>query len=197
VWGSLILTAATAAGRDRRDRDAWGGDGHFGRGGVGRSRLRSRCEIGAGTADEVFFWISNISSVSTLVVWCAISVTYLRFRAGLKYHGIDRNTLSFKSPLQPFLAWFSICFCSIVAFFNGFDCFFPGNFSAKTFVPPYIDIPIVMCLFFGYKFIKKTKFVRVHEMDLWTDKAEIDAQEPYWPVVEPKNWLQRIWFWIA
>jgi amino acid transporter len=148
-------------------------------------------------SSEVFFWISNLSAVSTLIVWASVSYTYVCFYRGLKHNGIDRNTLPFKSPLQPYLAWFSICFCLIVAFFNGFDAFFPGRFSAKTFIPPYIDIPIVLALFFGYKLVKKTKFVRVQDMDLWSGKAEIDALEPHWPVVKPRNFLERIWFWIA
>lgn len=148
-------------------------------------------------ASEVFFWISNLSAVSTLIVWASVSYTYLRFYYCLKYNGIDRNTLPYKAPLQPFLAYFAICFCLIVAFFNGFDAFFPGRFSAKTFVPPYIDIPIFLSLFFGYKFINKTRFVKLSEMDIWSGKAEIDRLEPLWPVVKARNWLERIWFWIA
>lgn len=95
------------------------------------------------TSSEVFFWLSNISAVSTLLVWGSICITYIRFYYGLRHHGIDRNDLPWKAPLQPYLAYFAIGFCGVVAFFNGYDCFFPGNFSAKTFVPPYIDIPIV------------------------------------------------------
>ena len=146
---------------------------------------------------EVFFWFSNLSAVSTLIVWASVSYTYLCFYRALKFNGIDRDTLPYKSPMQPFLAYFAICFCLVVAFFNGFDAFFPGKFSAKTFVPPYIDIPIVLTLFFGYKLVKKTSFVKVQDMDLWSGKAEIDALEPLWPVVKPRNFLERIWFWIA
>ncbi|KAH8174713.1 amino acid permease domain-containing protein [Sarocladium implicatum] len=148
-------------------------------------------------ASEVFFWISNISAVSTLIVWASECVIYLRFYQGLKYHGIDRDTLPFKSPLQPFLAYFGLVFCVTIAIFNGFDCFFPGNFSAKTFIPPYINIPIFATLFLGYKFVKGTKFVKVQEMDLWSGKAEIDRLEPHWVVPKPRNFLERIWFWIA
>lgn len=149
------------------------------------------------SSSDVFFWFSNISAVSTLIVWCSISVTYLRFYYGLRKNGISRTSLPWKSPLQPFLAIFAICFCSIVALFNGYDCFFPGNFSARTFVPPYINIPIYFTLFLGYKFIKRTSVVPLSEMDLWSGKAEIDRQEPLWPVRTPRNWLERVWFWIA
>ena len=146
---------------------------------------------------DVFVWISNLSSVSTLIVWTSISITYLRFYKGLKYYGIPRSSLPFRSPIQPYLAYFAACFSATVALLNGFDAFFPGKFSARTFVPPYIDIPIFASLFLGYKLVKRTKFVKVEEMDLWSGKAEIDRQEPLWPVRRPKNFLQRIWFWIA
>lgn len=144
---------------------------------------------------QVFFWFSNISAVSTLIVWCSICVTYLRFYHGLERNGISRTSLPWKAPLQPFLAYFGICFCSVIAFFNGFDAFFPGRFSAKSFVPPYIDIPIFLALVLGYKFVKKTKLVELGDMDLWSGKTEIDRQ--VWPVRKPRNVVERVWFWIA
>ncbi|KAI1637565.1 amino acid permease [Biscogniauxia mediterranea] len=146
---------------------------------------------------EVFFWFSNLSAVSTLVVWASICVTYLRFYCGLRRQGVPRDSLPWRAPGQPYLACFSVGFCLVVALFNGFDAFFPGNFSAKTFLPPYIDIPIFACLFLGYKLFKKTSFVKLDEMDLWSGKAEVDRLEGTWPEVQPRNFLERIWFWIA
>ncbi|KAF2724922.1 AAT family amino acid transporter [Polychaeton citri CBS 116435] len=146
---------------------------------------------------DVFFWFSNLSAVSTLLVWASICLTYLRFYAGLKANGISRSSLPWKAPLQPYLAYFGLCFCAVVAFFNGYDAFFPGKFSAKSFVPPYINIPIFFLLLFGYKIVKKTKMVKLVEMDLWSGKAEIDRLEPLWPVRRPRNLVERVWFWIA
>ncbi|OAA48972.1 amino acid permease [Beauveria brongniartii RCEF 3172] len=148
-------------------------------------------------SSQVFFWISNLSAVSTLIVWASVSYTYLRFYHGLGHHGVDRDTLPYKSPMQPFLAYFAIVFCLVVALFNGFDAFFPGRFSAKSFLPPYIDIPIFLGLFLGYKFIKKTKLVPLADMDIWSGKAEIDRLEGTWAVPKPRNFLERIWFWLA
>ncbi|KAL7624798.1 hypothetical protein AAE478_004012 [Parahypoxylon ruwenzoriense] len=149
------------------------------------------------SGEQVFFWFSNISAVSTLIVWASICVTYLRFYYGLRYNGISRDNLPYKSPLQPFLAYFAICFCLVVAIFNGYDTFFPGKFGAKTFVPPYIDILIFACLFLGYKLVKKTRFVKLSAMDLWSGKIEIDRLEGTWPEVKPRNFLEKIWFWVA
>ncbi|KAI1110556.1 AAT family amino acid transporter [Nemania sp. NC0429] len=147
--------------------------------------------------ESVFFWFSSLSAVSTLIVWSAVCVTYLRFYYGLRHNGIARDTLPYKAPLQPFLAYFALCFCVVVAFFNGFDAFFPGKFSAKTFVPPYIDVPIFLALFLGYKLVRKTRLVPLAEMDLWSGREEIDRMEGSWPEVRPRNFIERIWFWIA
>lgn len=136
---------------------------------------------------EVFFWISNLSSVSTLIVWSSIAVTYIRFYHGLRHHGQSRDSLPFKSPFQPYLAYFALIFSATVAFFNGFDAFFPGHFSAKSFVPPYIDIPIFATLFLGYKFIKGTKMVDIEDMDLWSGKEEADELESTWEEPKPRN----------
>ncbi|KAJ5833971.1 hypothetical protein N7474_002282 [Penicillium riverlandense] len=146
---------------------------------------------------EVFFWISNLSSVSTLIVWTSIAVTYIRFYRGLRHYGISRDTLPFKAPFQPYMAYFAVIFPSTVAFFNGFDAFFPGHFSAKTFVPPYIDIPIFVSLFLGYKVVKKTKLVELDDLDLWSGKDEADRLESIWEEPKPRNFIERIWFWIA
>lgn len=149
------------------------------------------------SGEEVFFWFSSLSAVSTLLVWASVCLTYLRFYYGLRFHGIARESLPYKAPWQPFLAYFAMGFCLVVAFFNGFDAFFPGRFSAKTFVPPYVDVPIFLGLFLGYKLWKGTSMVQLGEMDLWSGKAEIDRLEGTWPEVKPRNFLERIWFWIA
>lgn len=146
--------------------------------------------VGSKSAD-VFFWISNLSAVSTLVVWTSISIVYIRFHQGMKHQGIPRSALPYRAPLQPYLAYFSAIFSSTVAFFNGFDAFFPGKFSAKTFVPPYIDIPIFFGLFLGYKLIMRTRAVRKDEMDFWSGKEEIDRLEHLWEEPKPRNFLGK------
>ncbi|KAG6038758.1 hypothetical protein E4U41_003735 [Claviceps citrina] len=146
---------------------------------------------------DVFFWISNLSAVNTLIMWASLCYTYIHFYYALRHHGVSRDALPYRSPLQPFLAYFAIVFCLVVALFNGFDAFFPARFSARAFVPPYIGIPIFLTLFLGYKLVKKTRFVTLSEMDLWSGKADIDRLEGTWTVAKPRNWLEKIWFWIA
>jgi hypothetical protein len=89
------------------------------------------------------------------------------------------------------MAYFAMTFSSTVAIFNGFDAFFPGHFSAKSFIPSYIDIPIFAILFMGYKFMKGTKIVRIEDMDLLSGKEEADELESMWEEPKPRNFIGK------
>lgn len=118
----------------------------------------------------------------------AICVTYLRFYAALKAQGVDRDQMPFKSPFQPYLAWSTLVYFSVLTFFNGFYSFMPWN--VETFITTYIGIPIFLTLFTFWKLFKKTKFVKPSEADLWTGKAAIDAE--VWPDTVPRNLPEKV-----
>ena len=59
----------------------------------------------------------------------------------------------------------------------------------------YIGIPIYFCLFFFWKIFKRTKWVNPAEADIFSGKAALDAV--HWPEKIPKNFAQKIWYWIA
>jgi len=100
-----------------------------------------------------------------------------------------------KSPFQPYLAWISLIFFSIIVIFNGWEVFTKGGWSTTNFIIAYIGIPIYFGLFFFWKIFKKTKWVKSSEADLWTGKAAIDAE--VWPEEHPRNVFERFWFWVA
>jgi len=59
-------------------------------------------------AANVFNWFANMTAIAGLMSWFGISLTYLRFYAGLKAHNIDRKKFHFYSKLQPFAAWYAM-----------------------------------------------------------------------------------------
>lgn len=148
-------------------------------------------------AAKAFSWFQNLCSIASLFTWCSICVAYIRFHAALKAQGIDRNTLVMKSPFQPYLAWIALVFFSLVILFNGFAVFMYGNWNVSDFIAAYVGIPIFFVCFFGWKLIKRTKWLRADEADLYTGKAEVDAEEAHWVEPVPRNWLERFWFWLA
>ena len=68
---------------------------------------------------KVFGWFANMTAVAGLLTWFGISYTYTRFYAGMKIQGIDRENLPFKSPLQPFAAWYATVSCLLISFVRG------------------------------------------------------------------------------
>lgn len=111
----------------------------------------------------------------------------------MKAQGVDRNTLIFKTPFQPYTAWVALIFFSIIIVFNGFYAFIP--FDAKSFVTAYVGIPIYFLLYIFWKVFRRTKVVPPEEADIFTGKAALDAVE--WPSEVPRNFLERIWQWLA
>ncbi len=156
------------------------------------------CASGAKT---VFLWFQNLVTIAQLFTWVSICVAYLRFRAALLAQNVDRDTLIFKSKFQPYTAWFALCFFSVIIVFNGFAVFIqsdpdvPWSFNPTDFFTAYINIPIFALLFFIWKVIKRTRMVQPFEADIWSGKHAVD--NAVWPEDEPKNLLERIWFWIA
>jgi len=48
------------------------------------------CQNGSG---KVFNWFANMTSIAGLMTWFGISITYIRFYAGIKAQGISRREL--------------------------------------------------------------------------------------------------------
>ncbi|KAJ9614195.1 hypothetical protein H2200_002331 [Cladophialophora chaetospira] len=149
------------------------------------------CSAGSNT---VFTWFQNLTTISTLFTWVSINIAYIRFHAALKAQGVDRNTLPFKSPFQPYLGYAAAIFFSLIIFFNGFDSI-AGGWKYKDFITDYIGVPIYFGLYLFWRVFKRTHFRKASEADLYTGKAALDAI--VWPERKPRNILERIWFWIA
>ena len=59
----------------------------------------------------------------------------------------------------------------------------------------YIGIPIYFGFYLFWKILKRPACVKPHEADIWSGKAAIDAE--IWPERVPRNFLERVWFWLA
>lgn len=153
--------------------------------------------VSAGSA-SVFTWLTNISTISGFIAWICVLITYLRFRLAMIANGIW-ETRPFKTPLQPYASYFTIGFISLVCITNGFMVFVGGSFTASSFVAAYITLPIFFVLYFGHKLYSRNwKWARpIDQVDVISGVAEADAEERAHPPREPRNWLERIWFWIA
>ncbi|KAL2126741.1 hypothetical protein VTI74DRAFT_320 [Chaetomium olivicolor] len=137
--------------------------------------------IGAG---DLWNWLQNLVGVSNQLSWISIGLASLRFRAGLERQG-KTHLLPFKNWTYPWGPWIAIVLNSILVLVQGWSCFSP-NFDAVSFVSFYIELPVMLVMFLAWKLIKRTKFVRLDDMDLETDVYPV--QEP----TEEKGWRSRL-----
>lgn len=156
--------------------------------------LLTYLSVGSGAA-EVFNWMMNLTTIAQLFTWCSILIAYIRFRAACNAQGVDPASLPMRSRFQPYVAYATLFFFVIIILFQGFAVFTKGAWSVTDFLTAYIGIPIYFGLYIFWKVFKREPFVKAAEADLWSGKAALDAQ--HWPERVPRNFAERVWFWIA
>ena len=123
--------------------------------------------IGAG---QLWSWLSAIVGVSNQISWVAIGLASLRFRAGIKAQGLE-HLLPYKNWTYPYGPIFSVVLNSFLILVQGWSCFSP-KFKAVDFVSFYVELPVMLVMFVGWKLLKRTKLVKLEEMDLVTDRFD-------------------------
>ncbi|KAK7214587.1 hypothetical protein V2G26_002590 [Clonostachys chloroleuca] len=138
--------------------------------------------IGAG---QLWSWLQNIVGVSNQLSWISIGIASIRFRSGLERQG-KTHLLPFKNWTYPVGPWISVLLGSFLVLVQGWSCFSP-KFSAVDFVSFYIELPVMLLMFVIWKLVKRTKFVKLEEMDLETDVYTVDEDHKLEPEDE-KGW---------
>ncbi|KAM0790288.1 hypothetical protein ACM66B_005590 [Microbotryomycetes sp. NB124-2] len=110
---------------------------------------------GSTNAGTVFDWFANMTSACGLLTWMGILWTSIRWNKACKPQGIDRNTLAFKAPFQPYLSWYAFIFIGIVLFFSGWESFYGYGgpdyvFPKSDFSTTYFPIMFAPCLYVAH-----------------------------------------------
>lgn len=147
---------------------------------------------------NVFTWFTNLSTVSGFLAWLCVITSFLQFRKAMIFQGI-MDTRPFKSSFQPYASYITFFVVALLAITNGFNVFVGDSFEVGNFIAAYITLPLFAILYFGHKFYTKNwKFVYpVEEIDVFTGLDEVERVEAMYPERAPRNWIEKIWFWIA
>ncbi|KIW00398.1 uncharacterized protein PV09_08107 [Verruconis gallopava] len=131
--------------------------------------------IGAG---QLWTWLQNIVGVSNQLSWIAIGIASFRFRSAIRKQGKE-DLLPFKNWTYPYGPIASVILNSVLVLVQGWSAFSP-KFDVVSFISYYIELPIMLLMYVGWKIVKKTKVVSLEEMDLDKDvyKAEADDNLP-------------------
>ncbi|KAJ6787519.1 hypothetical protein PWT90_02282 [Aphanocladium album] len=118
----------------------------------------------------VFNWLLNITSVAGFITWSLINVCHIRFMKALKAQNIDRNSLPYVAPFQPYLSWFGLFFNVLIILTSGFTVFMDWNTS--DFFAAYVSVLIFIVFYIGHKLVFRTKVVPLAEVDLVKGRSE-------------------------
>lgn len=148
------------------------------------------------SSSQVFAWFSNITTISGFISWIFVAFAYTRWRKAITVQSLD-DRVTYRTPFQPFGAYFVIGFISIITITNGYGVFF--DFKIADFLAAYITLPIVVALYIGHRayryFIKgQTRWLTpLEEFDF--SKLELVEEEARGITPRlPQNRWQKIWY---
>lgn len=117
-----------------------------------------------------------------MITWMSIGIGSLRLRAALTKQG-KTHLLPFKNWSYPYVPWFVVIGNIFLIFVQGWSCFSP-SFDVILFITYYIELPLMVAMFVVWKYLKKTTFYSLKEIDLatniYTSEHAGDDQRTNW-----------------
>ncbi|OKL56444.1 hypothetical protein UA08_08168 [Talaromyces atroroseus] len=144
---------------------------------------------------NVFWWLVDLTAAGTLVSWITVAWNHIRLIQALKKQGIPATKLPWHNSWTFYGSWFALVSCIIILFTGGFAVFTAGNWSPSDFVSSYLDIPLVLVAFGGYKLIRRTKWVNLSDIPLAQALEEAQSDPENVPVVKERWWERWNFLW--
>lgn len=137
--------------------------------------LLAYMSVSSGSA-KVFNYFVNVVSIVGILTWISILITYICFDRAVKAQGMDKRQFAYIAPFQPYGAYFSLGFCTMIALIKNFTAFI-SPFNYESFITGYIGLPIFFICYFGYKLKYHTHIRTPQEVDLVSLRAAVDRDE--------------------
>ncbi|GAB7348428.1 hypothetical protein MBLNU459_g6851t3 [Dothideomycetes sp. NU459] len=148
------------------------------------------------SASTVLSWFINLVTASQLINYAVMCATFLCWKRACDAQGLDRSSLPYKGWGQPYVAWYGLVGCLVMAFVGGYTVFLPGNWDVPTFLFSYFMIGLFPVLFVGWKLLKKTKWKTTLQVDLKGEVEEIEEYQRHFVPTPPKNVVEKGFNWI-
>lgn len=151
------------------------------------------------SSTQVFTWFSNLTTVSGFISWVFVAFAYTRWRKGIVAQNLE-DRITYRTPLQPYGAYFVMVFVSLLTLTNGYGVFF--DFKAADFVAAYITLPIVFLLYVGHRayayfYLGRKRWLTPPEEFDFSKLELVEAEHSQFTERVPTNRWEKIWFKIA
>ncbi|PXZ06430.1 lysine transporter [Gilliamella apicola] len=114
---------------------------------------------------QVYLWLLNMSGMTGFIAWLGIAISHYRFRKGYVSQGRDLNKLPYRSSCFPFGPIFAFVLCLTITLGQNYEAFLQDTIDWNGVIATYIGIPLFLAIYFGYKIVKKTKWIKYDQMD--------------------------------
>lgn len=145
---------------------------------------------------KAFSWMLAISGLAAIFNWTSICICHIRFRQAWKYNGRTLDELAFKSQATVYGSYVGATFNILVLIVQFWTGFAPVGYASMTaservenFFQAYLAAPVVLTCFIGYKLVFKTKFRKLHEIDITSGRREMNLAE----LLEQERAEQKLW----
>lgn len=147
---------------------------------------------------EVFAWLMALSGLSSIFTWGSINLCHIRFRQAMKYHNRSLDEIPFKSQAGVIGSYFGLVFNCLVLVAQFWVALFPigsHKADATNFFQNYLAAPIVIVFYIFWKVWKKSKFMRLPDIDVITGRRELDMDLLQQEVREEREYIQSRQWW--
>ncbi|KAJ2722460.1 hypothetical protein GGI07_003295 [Coemansia sp. Benny D115] len=114
---------------------------------------------------KVYVFLINMSGLTGMVFWVGIALCHWRFRRALVAQGYDLSILPYRAAWFPFGPVYACVLLAIIIIGQGYSTIWP-TFDALSFVSTYLPLPLFAMFWLGWKYLKKTAWVKLADADL-------------------------------
>ncbi|OQD89001.1 hypothetical protein PENANT_c003G00172 [Penicillium antarcticum] len=146
-------------------------------------------------AMNVFWWFVDLTAAGTLVSWITIALNHIRLLQAMDKQGIPATALPWHNRITRYTSWFALISCVIILLTGGIVVFTKGNWDPASFVSSYLDIPLVLLAYGGYKLIRRTRIIPLSQVpvQLAIDEANEDPENV--PIKKDSIWAKMNILW--
>lgn len=142
-------------------------------------------------AATVLKWFINLVTASQLINYAVMCATFIFWKRACDAQGLDRRSLPFRGWGQPYLAYYGLVACSVMALVQGYPVFLPGKWDVPTFLFSYFMIGLFPVLFVGWKLVKKTHWYAATAVDLRGEVEEIEDYQAHYVSVPANSLFEK------
>jgi len=139
---------------------------------------------GTDTRTQAFNWMLAISGLAAIFNWASICLCHIRFRRAWKLQGHTLDELAYKSQATVYGSYVGLIFNILILIAQFWTGFAPVGYADMTagervqnWFEAYLAFPIMLICYIVYKIVYRTRFVRVHEIDVTSGKRELNLAE--------------------